>query len=179
MLRSRTFAIAALLAALLVAVSGGLALAHMRQAQAHSVSQSSASTGTQQTKPGWLKLSGTPQAPGAPHRRWQLVSFTFDGSQQALAMDIWAAFSFDSQGLTVTGHACNAYGEMYTWSQDRSRLIAHGAWQTQVRCIKNGVDVTEQEANYLTALGKVTTYQLDSSGITLRDDTGRYILKYA
>jgi hypothetical protein len=34
------------------------------------------------------------------------------------------------------------------------------------------------EARYLTALGRITSYHLDQSGVTLQDATGRYVLRY-
>ena len=118
MQRRRTLMIAAvitvMLVVLLVVVSCGFVVLYMRLGQTFSVSQTRPSTATQQTNPGLAALSGTPQTPGATYRRWKLVSFTYDGRQQTLALNITAVFIFDSKGLYVDGHACNAYGETYT-----------------------------------------------------------------
>lgn len=173
----RTFVTAVLLVTLLLAVSGGFVVAHLSQAQAPSARQTRPTTATQQTNPGLLALSGTPQTPGATYRQWKLASFTFEGRPQALVTNVSAVFILNSQGLQVFGHICNAIGEKYAWSQDHSRLIAQGAWMTQMLCGKPGV--MDLETNYLAALKQVTTYRRDQSGITLRDDAGRYVLRYA
>ena len=175
MFKRRVIAIAAVAAALLVAVSGGVVAAHMNQAHSPASHRASASTGA---NPGLLPLSGTPQPPGGAYQRWKLASFTFDGRPQAVVSNVSAVFIFDSQKrrLDVDGHVCNAYGEAYTLSPDSSRLIAQGAWMTQMLCAKPGL--MELETSYLTALRQVTTYQHDQSGITLRDDAGQYVLRY-
>jgi heat shock protein HslJ len=172
----RTFIIAAMVAALLVAVSGGIMVAHLRQAQASATSQSRPATTTQQTNPGMLALSGTPQTPGATYRKWKLVSFTFAGRPQTLGSNITAEFIFDSHGFQALAHVCNSIGERYTWSQDHAHLVAQGFWQTLVLCAKPGL--MNLETNYLAALRLVTTYHRDQSGITLQDDAGLYVLRY-
>ncbi len=176
MLKHRALVIAALLAVLLVAVSGGVVIAHLSQTQARAASQSQPSTASQQTNPGLLMLSGTPQTPGVTYRKWKLVSFTFDGRPQTLVSPITVVFIFDSQGIQVLGHVCNGIGERYAWSQDHAHLIAQGEWQTQMACGKPGLMALE--ASYVTALGQITTYRLDQSGITLRDDAGRDVLRF-
>lgn len=173
MSKRRVIAIAAVAAALLVAVSGGVVAAHMSQAQSPASHRASAST---RTNPGPLPLSGTPQTPGATYQRWKLASFTFDERPQTLVSPITAVFIFDSQDLQVLGHVCNGIGEKYTWSQGHSRLIAQGAWMSQVYCGKSGL--MELEASYLAALRQVTIYHRDQSGITLQDDAARYVLRY-
>jgi heat shock protein HslJ len=172
----RPIAVAAVVAALLLAVSGGVVAAHMSQAQSPASHRASSAASGQQTNPGMLPLSGTPQTPGATYQRWKLASFTFDGRPQTLVSPITAVFIFDSQDLQVLGHVCNGIGETYAWSQDHSRLTAQGAWMSQVYCAKPGLMALE--ASYLAALRQVTIYHRDQSGITLRDDASRYVLRF-
>lgn len=180
MSRRRMLVIGAVVATLLVAglvtVGGGMAIAQMRQAQARSTHQSPPATAPQRGNPGLLPLSGTPQATSAvTYQKWKLASFTFDGTPQPLGAKVTAVFITNAQGLEALGHVCNGYGETYTWSQDHAHLIARGAWQTNMLCTSN---IMGLEANYLAALRQVTIYQAGQSEVTLRDDAGRYVMRY-
>lgn len=149
MSRRNGIVIAAVLAALLVLVSGGLALARMRRG------------------------STLPSAITQQH--WTLDAFTFDGQPQALVPGTSITLSFDAQSQEVSGsNGCNFYGAPYSVSQDQLHLGE--LRQTLIGCLKPGV--AEQEAHYMTALSLITAYHLDQSGLTLRDDASRYALHY-
>lgn len=151
MSRRHGIIVAAALAALLVVLSGGLALAHM---------------GHDSTTP-------TPKA--LIQGSWTLRSFTFDGQPQTLVPGVAITLSFHAPSGQVTGfNGCNSYGATYSLAQDR--LYLGDLYQTLVGCLRPGV--AEQEAHYMTALPLVSRYHLDHSGLTLRDDAGRYELRF-
>ena len=151
MSRRNWLVIALVLVALLVLVGGGLALVYMRQ------DSTLPSAITQQS--------------------WKLDAFTFDGQPQVLVPDASITLSFQTQSQAVSGsNGCNAYRATYSVSQSQNRLRLSALRQTLIACLKPGV--AEQEAHYMTALPLITTYHLDQSGLTLRDDTGRYVLHY-
>lgn len=106
---------------------------------------------------------------------WKLESFTFDGQPQVLVPGVSITLSFQAQPPQVSGfNGCNSYGATYSVSQDQLHLGE--LQQTLIGCLKPGV--SDQEAHYMTALSLITTYHLDQSGLTLRDDAGRYVLRY-
>ncbi|HEX6796387.1 MAG TPA: META domain-containing protein [Ktedonobacterales bacterium] len=149
MSRRNGIVIAAVLAALLVLVSGALALARM------------------------LRGSTPPSAVTQQH--WKLDAFTFDGQPQVLVPGTSITLSFDAQTHEVSGsNGCNFYGASYSVSQDHLHLGE--LRQTAMGCLKPGV--MEQEAHYMTALSLITTYHLDQTGLALRDDGGRYALHF-
>lgn len=149
MSRRNGIVIAAVLAALLVLVSGGLALAPMRR--------------------------GSTLSSAITQQHWKLDSFTFDGQPQVLVPDTSITLSFDAQSNKVSGsNGCNFYGASYSVSQDQLHLGELS--QTAMGCLKPGV--AEQEAHYMTALSLITTYHLGQTGLALHDHAGRYALHY-
>lgn len=149
--RNSTVIAAAVLVALVVLVSVVLVIVHMRQD------------------------STLPSA--IAQQSWELDAFTFDGQSQALVPGATITLSFHTQSQEVSGsNGCNAYGATYSVSQSQNRFRLSALRQTLIACLKPGVG--EQEAHYMTALPLITTYHLDQSGLTLRDDAGRYVLHY-
>lgn len=150
MSRRNGLVIAAALTALLVLAGGGLALARMRQ--------------------------NIPLPGAITQQSWKLNSFTFDGQPRVLVPGTSITLSFTAQSQRVNGfNGCNSYGAAYSVSS-RNQLHLGEFYQTLVGCLKPGV--SEQEAHYMTALSLITTYQLDQSGLTMRDNAGRYVLHY-
>ncbi len=78
---------------------------------------------------------------------------------------VTAEFSEDG---TLSGNAgCNTYNGTYEVSGDSLTI---GPLATTKKACEP--DVTEQEANYLAALGRVTTYTIRGDQLELRDDAG-------
>jgi heat shock protein HslJ len=66
--------------------------------------------------------------------------------------------------------SCNTYGADFTQTGDK--LLFSQIFSTMMYC-ENGM---EFETDYLTALGKIKTYQLENDQLNLLDDTGNVVL---
>jgi heat shock protein HslJ len=167
MSRGQTVSRVALVAGVFLALSGGLAGARTFQAHAHTSATSRPARGV--TQP--------PSATSAiiPLRTLKLVSFTYNGNPQALVRGATITLRFDPSAHALGGRAgCNEYGGYYTLSGGRLRLDGPG--YTQMRCLSDRV--MAQEARYLEAFARVTTYHLDQSGLILSDASGAYVLRF-
>ncbi len=161
MSRHRALAIAAVIAVVLVVASGGFVFARMRQSQ----TPPAATTTPTATMPATAMLQHT----------WKLETFTYQGQPQTLVPGVSITLTFSTREQQAGGFSgCNDYGGTYTISQ--GHLKFGDLVQTLIACAQNSV--MEQESHYMTALRRVTTYRLDQSGLTLRDDTGQYVLRY-
>lgn len=158
MLRRRRWVVATTIVALLVVGIAGVMLAHARQ--------------------GGASATGTAQPAGSiTQQAWQLDAFTVDGQQQTLVASRTISMTFQTERHRVAGEApCNSYGGTYTLDEARHLFHPRDLWSTLVACVQPGV--MEEEYHYLTAFGRVTRYHLDGAGLTLQDDTGRFVLHY-
>ena len=102
-----------------------------------------------------------------PIDQYRLVSI--DGrSDLRGAGDEPATLQFDPVTTRAAGFAgCNRYGGAY--QQDDERLSFGPMMATKMACAEG----MELESEYLDALGKVTRWKIDDSGLTLETHDGR------
>ncbi len=168
--RRRALVLAATLAAVLLVASGSYVLARTREAPASGTPIAAAPPPTSSAGAG----TGSPAA--MTRQTWKLTAFTFAGQPQTLVSGITVTLTFFDPplpgGVMAGGNdTCNAYGVTYSTSGEH--IHVQPVEMTQRAC--NGM---LQEAHYLEALGRVTTYHLDGSVLTLQDDAGQYVLRY-
>ena len=86
--------------------------------------------------------------------------------------EVTAIFASDGRMSGTAG--CNSYSAAYT--VDGNKISIEAPISTKMACADP--TVTEQEAAYLTALTKATTYRVDGDRMELRDDSGALQVNY-
>ncbi|MCM2466728.1 META domain-containing protein [Methanoculleus oceani] len=106
---------------------------------------------------------------------WVLESYSTGGdaiSSLVGGTTITAQFAADG---TVTGNSgCNHYGGEY--GLDGTKLSVSSLYSTLMYCTDPGV--MEQEARYMSLLGNVSSYRVESNRLTLTDETGTDLLVF-
>ncbi len=116
-----------------------------------------------------------PETSGLEGVRWVLISYTNAAGETMTALadrEVTAEFSPDGQ---MAGSAsCNRYFASYT--VDGGNLTIGQTGSTMMAC--EPVEVMEQEAQFLTALGSAATWQIEGDMLTINDAAGATVLTF-
>jgi heat shock protein HslJ len=167
MARRRNIVIAVTVIAALLAVGmGGLVGARALQARAAAGSLPHAHSAAAQPAAPAASLTG---------HLWKLVAFTSNGNPQRIARGPAVTLRFLPDIHTLGGRSgCNEYGATYALTSGHIQIS--GLNYTQMACFSAAI--MAQEARFHEALPRMTTYHLDSSGLTLSDGAGAYTLRF-
>lgn len=98
---------------------------------------------------------------------WDVTNFN-NGKEAVVGLVEGSTITLSFADGQATGKACNNYFGPYTQDGDKVTVGPLGA--SMMMCPEEGV--SEQEQLYLTALQAATTWSIDGSTLTLRDDSG-------
>jgi heat shock protein HslJ len=116
-----------------------------------------------------------PEASGLQGVRWVLVSLVNAAGETVTALaDSEVTAEFGPDGQMAGSGGCNRYFASYT--VDGSNLTIGQAGSTMMAC--EPVEVMEQEAQFLAALGSVATWQIDGDTLTISNADGAPLMTF-
>ena len=116
-----------------------------------------------------------PEVSGLQGVRWVLVSLVnADGETVTALADREVTAEFGADGQMGGSAGCNRYFASYTI--DGGNLTIGQAGSTMMAC--EPVEVMEQEAHFLTALGAAATWQIEGDMLTISDADGAPVVTF-
>jgi heat shock protein HslJ len=105
---------------------------------------------------------------------WMLVSYGPAGAEMPVLEGSTVTLAFESATQLGGSGGCNSYGAEY--SAANGAMTVGEVTSTLMACVEEGV--TEQEQDYLAALGSATEYQIDSDQLTIWYDGGAGVMTF-
>jgi heat shock protein HslJ len=106
---------------------------------------------------------------------WSLISFNDETAITSVILDTEITAVFGSDGALTGSAGCNTYSAPYSVEGDK--ILIGTAATTRMMCAEPA-GIMEQEAGYLAAIQKATTYKADSERLDLFDAGGRTMAIY-
>lgn len=105
---------------------------------------------------------------------WMLVSFGSGGAEMPVLEGSTVTLDFESATQLGGSGGCNSYGAEY--SAANGMITIGEVTSTLMACVAAGV--TEQEQDYLAALGAANEYQIDGDQLTIWYDGGVGVMTF-
>lgn len=106
---------------------------------------------------------------------WELQSFGHIGGEEKVLSETVVTLKFGHDNKITGSGSCNNYFSSYEIGEGNTLSIGViGA--TKMYC--QGLGIMDQEVQYFTALGEVSTFDVDQNSLQIFDDDGQRVLNF-